>query len=64
MNHALKSVPVDEPQAPEGLVRADGEWYFEEHTPSTGITTLGIEETAPNAPSDSERRSILDLFKP
>jgi penicillin-binding protein 1A len=64
MAYALKKVPIEEAEAPEGVLRAGGEWYFEEHTPSNGITSLGIEETLPNAPGASERRSILDLFKP
>jgi len=64
MGYALGRVPVDEPVAPEGLVRLHGEWYFEENTPATGIATMGVEETQPNAPNASERKSILDMFKP
>ncbi|WP_280151057.1 PBP1A family penicillin-binding protein [Piscinibacter sp. XHJ-5] len=64
MATALKKVPVDEPEVPPGVARIDGEWYFAEHTPSSGITSLGVEETLPNAPGATERRSILDLFKP
>ena len=64
MGHALKGVPVDQPAAPEGLVRIQGEWYFEELTPETGIKSMGLEEAQPNAPTASDRKSILDLFKP
>ena len=64
MAHALKGVPVDSPAAPDGLVRQQGEWYFEENTPASGIATLGLEAGQPNAPSESDRKSILDLFKP
>jgi penicillin-binding protein 1A len=64
MRYALKNVPVDQPVAPDGLVRLQGEWYFEENTPASGIATLGVESLQPNAPSETDRRSILDLFKP
>jgi penicillin-binding protein 1A len=63
MAHALQGVPVTQAVAPDGLVRANGEWYFEEAMPDSGIVTLGVEETQPDAPDESERRSILDLFK-
>jgi penicillin-binding protein 1A len=64
MATALKGVPVHEPSAPDGLVRVGDEWYFEENTPSSGIASLGLEARAPNAPSEADRNSILDLFKP
>lgn len=67
MSHALKGVPVDEPVAPDGVVRVNGEWYFEENTPESGIATMGLEEKspqAPTAPDAADRKSILDLFKP
>lgn len=64
MSQALKGRPIVHPDAPEGLVQLEGEWYFEERTPAHGITGLGLEETLPNAPSSSERKSILDLFRP
>jgi len=63
MGYALKKTPVYESQPPDGVVRINGEWYLEEHTPATGISSLGLEEALPSAPTDSDRRSILDLFK-
>jgi len=64
MSHALKDVPVEEPVAPDGVVRIGDEWYFEEVTPATGIWSLGVEETLPDAPSADDRKSVLDLFRP
>jgi penicillin-binding protein 1A len=64
MATALKGVPVHEAAAPDGLVRIGGEWYFEENTPASGITSLGLEVQAPNGPTEADRKSILDLFKP
>jgi penicillin-binding protein 1A len=63
MRQALKQVPVDEPAAPPGLLKLDGEWYFEETTPANGIATMGLDEAQPNAPTASERKGILDMFK-
>jgi penicillin-binding protein 1A len=67
MKTVLKGVPVQEPTAPEGLVNLNGEWYYEEYTRGTGVSSLGLEDKpapapAP-APSDDERKSILDLFR-
>jgi penicillin-binding protein 1A len=66
MTYALKGVPVTEPSPPEGLVNIGGEWYYEEFSPGQGVSTLGMEETvpaAPTAPNDDEKRGILDLFR-
>ncbi len=63
MQQALKGTPVDEPAPPSGLVNLGGEWYFEEFAHNSGISSLGLEDKLPTAPSEEERRSILDLFK-
>ncbi|MBW8832175.1 MAG: PBP1A family penicillin-binding protein [Burkholderiales bacterium] len=63
MGHALKTTPVHESQPPDGVVRINGEFYLEEHTPASGISSLGLEDALPSAPTDSDRKSILDLFK-
>jgi penicillin-binding protein 1A len=64
MSAALKGVPVSEIQPPPGVVNVGGEWYYEEYGPGNGITSLGLEDpAAPPAPTEDERKSILDLFK-
>jgi penicillin-binding protein 1A len=63
MSVALKKVPVHEATPPEGVVRIKGEWYFEENTPASGISTIGLEEGKPTTPPEPEKKSILDLFK-
>ncbi len=63
MTYALKGVPVSEPSPPEGVVNVAGEWYFEEYSPGHGVSTLGMDESVPTAPSEDEKRGILDLFR-
>lgn len=63
MRFALKGVPVGEPQPPEGVVNINGEWYYEEYTHGTGVSSVGLEDKLPTTPTEDERKSILDLFK-
>ncbi len=64
MSTVLKDVPVNEIKPPPGVLNVAGEWYYEEYGPDNGVTSLGLEDPiAPPAPTEEERRSILDLFK-
>jgi penicillin-binding protein 1A len=63
MQPVLKGVPVQEPPVPEGVVNVGGEWYYEEYTRGAGVASLGLEDKLPEAPSEDEKKSILDLFK-
>jgi penicillin-binding protein 1A len=63
MAYALKGVPLREPIPPEGVVQSGGEWMFEEFAGGRGVSSLGLEETVPVAPSEEDRKSILDLFR-
>ncbi|MEN9543291.1 MAG: hypothetical protein RLZZ598_124 [Pseudomonadota bacterium] len=64
MQTALKGVAVQERPAPEGLINAGNEWYFEEFGPGHAITSLGLDDKpAASAPTEDEKKSILDLFK-
>ena len=63
MQTTLKGVPVEEPSAPEGVVNMGGEWYYEEYTHGSGVSSLGLEEKLPTPPSEEEKKGILDLFK-
>lgn len=64
MSTMLKGVPIQEPVPPEGVVSINGEWYYEEYARGGGVSSVGLEEKAPAAPSEEERNSILDLFRP
>ena len=79
MSHALKNVPVNEYQPPQGVVNIGGEWYYDEYAKGAGVTSVGMRDTAAQAQSDQspispgnpisvlppadERKRILDLFK-
>jgi penicillin-binding protein 1A len=67
MGYALRNTPVEEYPPPEGVINVAGEWFFEEYGRQQGVTSVGLDEkpagTAPNSPTDEERKSILDLFK-
>ena len=63
MQTALKGVPTAEPAVPEGVVNLGGEWYYEEYTRGAGVSSLGLEDKLPEAPSEDEKKGILDLFK-
>ena len=63
MTTALKGVPVQDYMPPEGVVRVGSYWVFEEFSEGRGISSVGMEDTAPPPPTPEERSSILDLFK-
>ena len=63
MQHALKGVPVEELKAPAGVVQQGSYWMYEEYGGGRGVSSLGLEDPVPQAPSPEERNSILDLFK-
>ena len=65
MSHALKNTPIVEMTPAEGVVNVGGEWYYEEYSPGRGVSSVGLEDAAavPQAPSDEEKKSILDLFR-
>jgi len=70
MAQALKNVPVMDYAVPEGVTNLGGEWFYEEYTGSTGITSLGLNDDSDPAqrqviplPEADEKNRILDLFR-
>ena len=63
MQHALKGVPVQEIKPSEGVVQEGNYWTFDDYAGGRGVPSVGLEDTAPRAPSSDERNSILDLFR-
>ena len=46
MSYALKGVPVSEPPVPAGVVNIGGEWYYEEYAKGSGVSSVGLQDTA------------------
>jgi len=63
METALKNVPVMEPEPPEGIVRLNNEWYFEEFAKNGGVGAVGAGAPHQALPATDEKKSILDLFR-
>ena len=49
MAEALKGQPVHEYAAPPGVVRAGGDWYYEEFGPGLAVQSIGMEASQPEA---------------
>ena len=63
MTHALRKLPEMAPVVPAGLVQRGADWIFEEFASGGGVSSVGLEDKLPEAPSPDERKSILDLFR-
>ena len=63
MAHALKKLPEQAAVVPEGLVQRNGDWLFEEFSGGAGVSSVGLADKLPEAPTETERKSILDLFR-
>ena len=64
MQHALKNTPVSGMPVPAGVVFEGNDWFYQEFTQSTGVTSLGIETKPVEAEAvDSEKKKILEMFK-
>lgn len=65
MSQALSREAVAEYIPPPGVVNVGGDWYFEEFSHGRGVSSLSGESDSavPQAPTDEEKKSILDLFR-
>jgi len=65
MQSALKNVPVTSMSIPAGVVFEGNDWFFQEFTQTTGVTSLDIEGQGAEVENsaDAEKKKILDLFK-
>ena len=63
MTHALKKLPESPMSVPAGLVQQNGDWIFDEFASGAGISSVGLDDKLPQAPSPEERKGILDLFR-
>ena len=63
MQHALKNMPVTPIPVPAGVVYEGNDWFYQEFTQTTGVTSLGIEDKPADAQAEGEKKKILDMFK-
>ena len=63
MQHALRKLPELTPTVPAGLLQRGNDWIFEEFASGGGVSSVGLEDKLPQAPSEDERKGILDLFR-
>ena len=63
MAHALKKLPQVDPVVPEGVVQRGSDWIYDEYGPGAGVSSVGMDDKLPQAPTDEERKGILDLFR-
>ncbi|MGN6702554.1 MAG: penicillin-binding protein 1A, partial [Burkholderiaceae bacterium] len=66
MEKALKGVPEAERAVPDGIIKADGEYYYAENPPGTGVNSLGLGDPLPSdglAPDGSSKDAVKnELF--
>jgi penicillin-binding protein 1A len=66
MQTALQGVPVEEVPSTEGVVFADGHWFYNNFSAGEGVSSIGLDEKTGSVPaprSQEERKGILDLFR-
>ncbi|WP_411565027.1 penicillin-binding protein 1A [Rubrivivax sp. A210] len=63
MQHALRNVPVQAIEPPEGVLQSGAYWSFDEFAQGRGVGSLGLDDKLPDPANEEERKSILDLFK-
>ena len=63
MQHALRGVGIAEMLAPAGVVQEGNNWVYEEYAKGQGVLSLGLDDKVPKPPSETERDTILDLFR-
>ncbi|QDZ30187.1 penicillin-binding protein 1A [Noviherbaspirillum sp. UKPF54] len=60
MQKALKDIPVEERPVPEGVVQINGDYYYAENPPGTGVRSLG--EHAPTEEEKAKDEVKNELF--
>ncbi|MET3134016.1 penicillin-binding protein 1A [Oxalobacteraceae bacterium GrIS 1.11] len=62
MQKALKGIPVEERTVPEGMIQVDGEYYYAENPPGTGVHSL--EGAARGTPAEEKAKDAVknELF--
>jgi len=62
MQTALKGVPMEEREVPPGLIMADGDYYYAENPPGTGVQSLDVGAPPPPAQQKAQDAVRNELF--
>jgi penicillin-binding protein 1A len=62
MQKALKDVPIEERPVPEGVILANGDYYYAENPPGTGIRSLEPGDKPPETGEKSKDEVKNELF--
>ncbi|HJV82531.1 penicillin-binding protein 1A [Noviherbaspirillum sp.] len=62
MQKALKDVPVEERAVPEGVIQVNGDYFYAENPPGTGVHSLGLGDRQPTEEEKSKDEVKNELF--
>ncbi|HJV87827.1 MAG TPA: penicillin-binding protein 1A [Noviherbaspirillum sp.] len=62
MQKALKDVPIEDRPVPEGIIQVNGEYYYAENPPGTGVHSLGLGEKQATDEEKSKDEVKNELF--
>jgi penicillin-binding protein 1A len=62
MQKALKDVPVEERPVPDGIIMANGDYFYAENPPGTGVRSVGMGEHGPSEDEKSKEEVKNELF--
>ena len=54
MQTVLKDVPMSDRLLPGGLIQANGDYYYDENPPGTGVGSLGVPERS-TTPAETDK---------
>ena len=65
MQQALKNVAVNEVPVPEGVIQANGEWYYDEYSGNAGVRALSNDDASvPRSGAGISSRSRVNALTP
>lgn len=59
MQKVLKTLPVEERPIPNGIISVNGDYYYAENPPGTGIQSLGLDEAGASSGAGNEVKNEL-----
>ena len=62
MQTALKDQPIEERAVPEGVIMANGDYYYAENPPGTGVRSLGLTDHKPAEEEKAKEEVKNELF--